>query len=107
MEINISLEPEKKSNSSEGARKKIAARLFGLVENGSLVNVRRSLARCPICKNYCTYAPEGAGAARSFAKSTIVDRRNGFDITIPIELIHILSDHPEVGVDANLLDFYG
>jgi hypothetical protein len=105
-DVNISLASEEKANSSAFVRKEIAARLFSLVENGSLVNVRRSLAACPVCKSYCTYIPESEKVARNFAKSTILDQRDGFEITIPVELIHILSDHPEVDVDVNLFECY-
>lgn len=105
-DVNISLEPKKSVSCSLSIRKEVAARLFQLVKDRKLVNVRRTLAVCPVCKNYCTYFPGGEEVARNFAKSTIVDRRDGFDITIPVELIHILADHPEIDVDANLLDHY-
>lgn len=105
-DVCISLEAEKKSPCPEADRKIIAARLFKLVMNKNLINVRRSLVFCPICRNVCTYTPEGEQNPRNFSKSSILDQRNGFDITVPIQFIHILAEHPEVDIDENIIKYF-
>lgn len=105
-DVTISLNPEDSTNCSESKRREIAELLFKLCKNKHLINVMRTLALCPICKKRCTYAPYVGSQTMSFPDSSILDSRAGFDIIIPIQIIHILSEHCEVDFDSKILGFY-
>ncbi|HWV15598.1 MAG TPA: hypothetical protein VN030_09195 [Cellvibrio sp.] len=103
LDINIPFSSENGMFLHRGKRESIAQLLFEKYLEKDTVNSARSLAYCPICKDPCTYFSGEKDI--QLGSCSIIDRREGFNILISVEWIHVLQKHESM-VDEKLIEYF-
>lgn len=102
-DINVSLNPKHGIALEKEKRDAIASVLYKKYLNREVVNSVRSFAVCPVCKEYCTYVVDSKETMLS--NCSLIERREGFNILIPVGLIHVLQRHNNL-VDEVLTEYF-